>query len=113
MMTISEHLRQSLMAKAHKLDSDSYEKMRLTEWSPEFERLMRNRLIIGSMRYMKLKDDRPPGATVLHIGYIKTRLEAYEKTGNREMLVDIANLCLVEFLHSDHPMSHFEAVDRK
>ena len=112
-MNISEYLRQSILKKARRLGSHTFESLKISEWSPEFEQLMRNRLIMGSMRHsMKLHDDRPSGATEFHIKYIKAKLVLYEKTGNREMLVDIANLSLVEFLHSDHPMSHFKAVDR-
>lgn len=39
------------------------------------------------------------------------RLKLYRLTGNIEHLVDVANLCLVEFVHGRHPNKHFEAVD--
>ena len=34
------------------------ESLRKSEWSPEFERLMRNRLVMGSFRYQKFEDKR-------------------------------------------------------
>ena len=113
MATVHEHIRNSLYRKAHLLDSRSYPAMKLSEWSSEFEQLMRNRLIVGALRYGPMKAPRPQGHTVKLIGMILDRLEGYDVTGNLEMLVDIANLALIEFVHSDHPTKHFKAVDRK
>jgi hypothetical protein len=82
---------------------------RKSEWSDHFEQLMRARLIFGAMRYGKLG---APGK--LHwnnVGGICDRLEAYEKTHNTELLVDIANLALIEFVEGDHPDRHWETVD--
>ena len=44
-----------------------------------------------------------------NVGSIKKRLALYEADKNREHLVDIANLCLVEF--AVHPELPFVAVD--
>jgi len=80
-----------------------------TEWSYEFERLMRNRLIMGAIRYGrlgalgKLQWDRVPD--------IIRRLKQYQQTGNLEHLVDCANLCLCEFVEGEHPNKHFESKD--
>src|SRR5208283_5212397 len=65
------------------------ETLRETEWSPTFERLMRNRLIMGSFRYLRLGDPRKPPYDC--IAGIRKRLDNYEATGNLEMLVDSAN----------------------
>lgn len=76
-----------------------------TEWSPQFERLMRNRLVMGALRYGlmhapgKKQWDRPAG--------IRKRLRQYEETGNLEYLVDVANLALLEFEEGTHPLKHF------
>jgi hypothetical protein len=79
------------------------------EWSPEFERLQRNRLMMGCLRYGQIgapgkkEWDRRKG--------IKKRLEQYEQTGNTECLVDIANLAMLEFVEGQHPLKHFGALD--
>lgn len=82
-----------------------------TEWSPQFEKLMRNRLIMGAMRYGKLKDKRKhPGKWNL-VGAIKSKIKLWHQTGNDEYLVDIANYCLLEFECGNHPQKHFHALD--
>ncbi|MCK5581091.1 MAG: hypothetical protein KAJ18_07440 [Candidatus Omnitrophica bacterium] len=91
------------------------EELRETQWSKEFESLMRNRLVMGALRYGRIlgvksfagygkpKYDR--------MGSVRTRLDSYLSTGNKEFLVDIANLCLLEFVECSHPQAHFESVD--
>lgn len=107
MKKVSEHIRQ------HLLDPKSPEVIEATQWSPEFERLMRNRLMMGFFRFGGLYVNRPKGITEFHIKYIQDKLDQYEKTKNIEMLVDIANLALVEFVTGDNPKRHFKAEDRK
>ena len=80
-----------------------------TEWSPEFERLQRNRLIMGAFRYGRLSI---PGKPVYdRIQAAMKRLEEYELTGNDELLVDVATFMLLEFVEGSHPFKHFSAVD--
>ena len=82
-----------------------------SEWSPEFERLQRNRLVLGALRYGRLGErekgswDRIPAACAA--------LEDYLETGNLENLVDAANLCMLEFVEGVHPRRHFAASDDK
>jgi hypothetical protein len=85
------------------------EDLKKTEWSTEFENLMRNRLIMGAIRYGKLGDKNKPQYD--RIQSCKDRLDAYEKTGNTEHLVDVANLALLTFVEDDHPEKHFHAID--
>jgi hypothetical protein len=89
--------------------TEGAEDLRATEWSPEFERLMRNRLLMGRFRYGRL--DRTTDTGYDRAGSAIKRLRHYQSTGNMEHLVDAANLCLVEFKHSTHPDKHFDAVD--
>lgn len=80
-----------------------------SEWSTQFERLMRNRLLMGALRYGRIN---APGKTpYLRIPSIQRRVDAYERTGNLELLVDVANLCLLEFVEGQHPLRHFRALD--
>lgn len=80
-----------------------------SEWSSGFERLMRNRLIAGAYRYGKLNE--PLKHDYDRVSSIKKRLVLYENDGNTEHLVDIANLCLCEFVEGKHPLKHFKSVD--
>lgn len=89
-----------------RLDYDSlYE----TEWSNEFENLMHNRLVMGAFRYGRIREPRKKKYD--RVSNIIERINVYKETGNMELLVDVANLCLLEFELSDHPNKHFESVD--
>lgn len=85
------------------------EDLEKSEWSPEFERLMRNRLIMGGLRYGLISGNK--GKPYDRVGSCVKRLRAYQETGNLEHLVDVANLCLCEYLHGTHPRRHFAAAD--
>ena len=75
------------------------EALQETEWSPEFEGLMRRRLIMGAFRYGRLRDSRkPPYDRVVDM---QRRLTQYVLTKNKELLVDVANLALLEFEEGD------------
>lgn len=88
----------------HTLDS-----LAKTEWSPQFEQLMRNRLIMGALRYGKLHAPGKPKYN--RITSMVKRLTKYIGSGNKELLVDVANLCLLEFEECHHPLAHFHSVD--
>lgn len=80
-----------------------------TQWSPEFERLMRNRLLVGAYRYGPIaKYGKPPYDRV---PACLKRLRQYQQTGNTELLVDVANLCLLEYVEGRHPLKHWHATD--
>lgn len=80
-----------------------------SEWCPRFELLMRNRMILGALRYGclgakgKRKYDR--------VGSAMRRLKCYVATGNREHLVDAACLLMVEFVEGTHPTAHWAPGD--
>lgn len=78
-------------------------------FSSKFIEYMRNRLIMGGMRYGVVNQQGKPQYDRLTA--IKRRLSIYEKTGNTEPLVDVANLCMFEFCESTHPNKHFRATD--
>lgn len=82
-----------------------------TEWSPQFEFLMRNRLIMGAFRYGLLSEKRKKGKKWDLLEPIRKKVEKYEETGNVEYLVDAANYCLLAFECDDHPLKHFKALD--
>ncbi len=96
-----------------------------TEWSNEFERkmmryigdiwcspfikLMHNRLIMGRFRYGALKVKK--NQKFDRVDSIKKRIALYEEIGNAEILVDIANIALVEYVEENHPLFHFSTQD--
>lgn len=82
-----------------------------SEWSPEFEKLMRNRLLMGALRYGLLADKKKGHVKWNLLGALTAKIENYEKTGNTEYLVDAANYCLLAFECDDHPTKHFKALD--
>lgn len=83
--------------------------LRRSEWSPEFETRMRNRLILGALRYGLLHDPSKPQWD--RVGRIRTELEHYVATGNRECLVEISNHALIEYEEGNHPLAHFAGRD--
>lgn len=82
------------------------------QWSAQFEELMRNRLLMGKLRYNANKPGFLPRAFGVNLKDIQKRLESYMTTGNTEGLVDAANLCMVEFITTKHPSAHFKGTDR-
>lgn len=93
-----------------KIDIDELYK---SEWSVDFERLMRNRLVMGCIRYGKMgHGSRPKGKPIYdRISSIRKRLDNFENDGNAEWLVDIANIALLIFEEKQHPNFNFESVD--
>lgn len=85
-----------------------------SEWSHEFERLMRNRLLMGALRYGTFAEKRDKAKRGKHwdlLGALRKKAEGYEATGNTEYLVDAANYCLLAFELDPHPSKHFRALD--
>ena len=85
------------------------ENMGITEWDVEFEQLMKNRLLMGAMRYGKMRQDKK--IQYNRVSSTIKRLNKYRADGNKEHLVDAANLCLMEFVECHHPKAHFSAID--
>lgn len=87
------------------------EELRRVQWSPEFETMMRNRLLMGAFRYGNMRDRKKAGSQFDNVKDAIRRLQEYERTGNVEFLVDVANLALVEFVIGTHPMKHLSSSD--
>lgn len=112
MKTITEHIRQHLLKDAGILTQDlapPLDSLRGTEWSDRFERLQRNRMLLGGFRYGFLAVlGKPKWSRTLDI---EKRINLYIDTGNLEYLVDIANLAMLEFEEGTHPKKYFKASD--
>jgi len=117
MKTVTEHIREHILTNlgmAPIKRMPDLDELRRTEWSLEFENLMRNRLIMGGFRYGLFAEHQARGKNGYdNIGSAIQRLQEYQKTGNMEHLVDAANLCMKEFLVGDHPNKHWDAADDK
>jgi len=87
------------------------EEFKVSEWSPEFESLMRSHLIMGAYRYGKLahtKEQQAEKKYYDYIGEIIKRAKLYLETGNKAYLVDIANSSMIEFVQEgNHPNPRF------
>lgn len=113
MTSVHDQLRTRLLSKAGLLEGShkllKLEDLERTEWSPQFEQLMRNRLIMGALRYGLLH---APGKKQYdRVASMTRRLSKYQESGNMEFLVDVANLCLLEFEECSHPTKHFRSHD--
>lgn len=95
----------------------------------DFETFMRNRLVQGALRYGLL--NAPGKRKYDRSGSIRRRVSLFVRTGNAEHLVDIANLCLCQYvegprtwwivpdataalgyyIRADHPKFHFDSHD--
>jgi hypothetical protein len=100
--TVTQRLRDHLLNGAMSL-----EELQKSEWSPLFEQLMRNRLIMGAFRYGRLGSEEKP--LYAYVKYMRKSFDEYEQTGNLECLVDVANLAMLEFVDGRHPKRHFHA----
>lgn len=86
-----------------------FNKLKVSEWSPKFEELMRNRLLMGALRYGLMHSEGKPNYD--RIAGARKRLLQYEETGNLECLVDVANMALLEFEEGKHPHRHWDAMN--
>lgn len=99
--TVTEHIRERIERHAGLIAAPRVpplDDLRKTEWSDEFETLMRNRLLMGAFRYGLMKDKIDGSRSWAMLQSMRSRLTKYEATHNLEMLVDVANLCLLEYL---------------
>ena len=85
------------------------EEFKKSEWSPEFEKYMRNRLIMGAFRYGKMADQEL-GKYNLPLD-AKKRIDKYLKTKNLEHLVDAANILLLQFVHGKRIGEELKSID--
>ena len=111
MKTITEHIRDHLLKTLGLWSVPSYETLQSTQWSSEFEKLMRNRLIMGAFRYETFEEKRRSPGKYDYAKAGAARLCLYLFDGNLEHLVDAANMCLLEFEFGNHPNRHFQSID--
>lgn len=108
-MTTHDILRERLLKKAAVYSYEQLEHLRKNEWSREFEILMRNRLVMGALRYGKMRN--PDKASYNRVKRMHELIRDYLETHNQEALVDIANLAMLEFEEGDFLDAHFTPSD--
>lgn len=91
-------------------DRPPLDELRKTEWNPLFEQYMRNRLIMGAIRYETFRE-KMRGNKYNCLEYIRRKCDEYEDKGNLECLVDQANVSMIEFSSPHHPFAHFTPGD--
>jgi hypothetical protein len=84
-------------------------RLRATQWNSAFERLQRNRLVMGAFRYGDLITQPTFGTDTIQSAIQRAKL--YIETGNLEHLVDIANLAMVEFDQATRRGAKLHATD--
>lgn len=113
-MTIFEQMRHRLHERAGLIDPPenhlNIEALYDSEWSSEFEQLMRNRLVMGALRYGRIRKHGGGKRGYNRLAGARKRLSQYEQTGNLECLVDAANMLLLEYVEGDHPNRHMDAI---
>lgn len=111
--TLHDHLRDRLLSRVIIAPigdkREALDHLLQSEWSCDFERLMRNRLLMGRYRYGLMQ--RTDALQYDRVGSAMERLKKYAEHGNTEHLVDVANLMLLEFEHGQHPSRHLLAQD--
>ena len=73
------------------------------DWSDEFNSYRKKKMIMGRLKYGPWKKNR---VNVDALGSMMLRLEDYKKTGNKEMLEDIANFAMMEWMLPMNPLAH-------
>ncbi len=114
-LTVHEILRERLLRRAGLLrQGEDLRSLERDLWSPDFELRMRARLMMGSFRYGSFRSQVPP--VYRNVTSAVSRLNRYLATGNLELLVDAANLCLIEYERGlqgagEHPEPHWSPED--
>ena len=76
------------------------------DFSEDFFAKMKGSMLQSHYKYGWVSDTYPELADA--IACLKQRLELYEKDGNIDHLVDVANFAMIESMYPRHPNAHFE-----
>ena len=79
------------------------------EYSEEFDKLRKNRVSVSYYKYGSAKDNFGAGR-VDAIGSLKLCLDKFEKTGNTEYLLDVANYAMFRYMYP-MPKEFFKTTD--
>ena len=79
-----------------------------SEFSLPFIQHMANSMGVSFFKYGKVTDAK---GRVDILASLKKRLDEYERSGNTEWLVDVANFAMMEFMVPSIPGAYFEGTD--
>ena len=82
----------------------------MTEYSNEFDELRKNRMIFSYYKYGPVKINYE-NKLINAIESLEKILQMFKASGNTELLCDIANFAMIEFMHPQHPKAHFLMLD--
>lgn len=82
-----------------------------TEFCSEFVHGMFNRMAMSYYKYGEVSKAYPDRVDA--IGSLILRLERYQRDGNTEDLMDLANYAMIEFMRPRHPQAHFAPGDHE
>lgn len=80
-----------------------------TEWSHRFIDLMKRRRICCAFRYHPERVRKEHGYKIVQA--MEKCLAGYKRTGNLELIADVATYAMTEFENPKHPSAHFAAED--
>lgn len=75
------------------------------EFSANFLQAMLDRMLMSYFKYGKVSEGFPRKVDAL--ATLRSKLEEYERTKNTEMLVDVANYAMIEFMHPKLEGAHY------
>lgn len=81
-----------------------------TEYSERFDQLRKQAVQVSFHKYGPAKKSFGEGR-VDAIASLHKKLRAYQKTGNTEYLVDVANYAMFEFMFPLHERPYYEPTD--
>lgn len=80
------------------------------EYNTDFDELRKKAVATSYYKYGKFEDNCKSKCVDI-LASLKVRLEAYERTGNTEYLIDVANFTMAEFTYPQHPKAHYKPTD--
>jgi hypothetical protein len=80
-----------------------------SEFSKQFLQGMLDRMAVSYHKYGPVAEGYPERVDALES--LRLRLEQYVETKNTEFLIDVANFCMIEFMHPRLPDAYFEPTD--
>lgn len=79
------------------------------DWSTEFITKMMKAILLSHEKYGWMSQTYPELAQAIKC--IPDRIDAYNKTHNKDYLIDIANFAMIEYMHSMFSDAHFTPTD--
>ncbi len=82
-----------------------------TEYSERFDEIRKNMMATSYYKYGSVKENYFKFKSLDAIGNLEERLKKYKETGNTELLADIANYAMIEFMYPQHEKAHYRPTD--